>query len=109
MLEPMSVAAVAGVLGAVGSGMANEAGRWAWESAGGLVRRIAGREVAAPANPAEVEAVARVVHEGVLGDPRLARAWAVFAGGVRPPGRFTVGRPTPAPVHHGSSPTGGTR
>ncbi|MEU5342520.1 tetratricopeptide repeat protein, partial [Streptomyces sp. NPDC020766] len=92
MLEPMSVAAVAGVLGAVGSGMANEAGKWAWESAGGLVRRIAGREVAAPANPAEVEAVARVVHEGVLGDPRLARAWAEFAGGVRPPGG-TVGRP----------------
>lgn len=96
MLEPMSVAAVAGVLGAVGSGMANEAGRWAWESAGGLVRRIAGREVAAPANPAEVEAVARVVHEGVLGDPRLARAWAEFAVGVRPPGG-TVGRPTLPP------------
>ncbi|MEU9962465.1 tetratricopeptide repeat protein [Streptomyces sp. NPDC050982] len=92
MLEPMSVAAVAGVLGAVGSGMANEAGKWAWESAGGLVRRIAGREVAAPSNPAEVEAVARVVHEGMRGDPRLARAWAEFAGGVRPPGA-TVGRP----------------
>jgi len=96
MLEPMSVAAVAGVLGAVGSGMANEAGKWAWESAGGLVRRIAGREVAAPANPAEVEAVARVVHEGVLGDPRLARAWAEFAGGVRPPSG-AVGRPTLPP------------
>ncbi|MER5225009.1 tetratricopeptide repeat protein [Streptomyces flaveus] len=43
MVEPISVAAVAGVLGAVGSGMANEAGKWAWESAGGLVRRIAVR------------------------------------------------------------------
>ncbi|MGI3201047.1 hypothetical protein ACRJ4W_26385 [Streptomyces sp. GLT-R25] len=38
--------------------------------------------MAAPASPAEVEAVARVVHKGVLGDPRLARAWAEFAVGV---------------------------
>ncbi|MEU0643866.1 hypothetical protein [Streptomyces umbrinus] len=52
--------------------------------------------MAAPASPAEVEAVARVVHEGVLGDPRLARAWAEFAVGVRPPGG-TVGRPTLPP------------
>ncbi|WP_151481184.1 tetratricopeptide repeat protein [Streptomyces albicerus] len=92
MLEPMSVAAVAGVLGAVGSGMANEAGKWAWESAGGLVRRIAGREVAAPGNPDEVAAVARVVSEGVRRDPQLARAWVEFAGGVRAPG-VVVGRP----------------
>ncbi|MGA6226069.1 hypothetical protein ACPESV_37695 [Streptomyces umbrinus] len=52
--------------------------------------------MAAPASPAEVEAVARGVHEGVIGDPRLARAWAEFVGGARPPGG-TVGRPTLPP------------
>ncbi|GAB3005242.1 hypothetical protein GCM10023080_083680 [Streptomyces pseudoechinosporeus] len=92
MVEPISMAAVAAVLGAVGSGMANEAGKWAWESAGGLVRRIAGREVAAPGNPAEVDAVARLVYDGVRSDPQLARAWATFAGGVQRPGAV-VGRP----------------
>jgi hypothetical protein len=49
MVDPISLGAIGAVLGAVGSGMANEAGRWAWESAGGLVRRITGREVPAAA------------------------------------------------------------
>ncbi|MFD5746698.1 tetratricopeptide repeat protein [Streptomyces sp. NPDC127033] len=79
MLDPMSLAAITAVLGAVGAGLANEAGKWAWESAGGLVRRIAGQEVAAPTGPAELSAVARLVHEGVRHDPALARAWAAFA------------------------------
>lgn len=82
MLDPISLTAITGVLGAVGLGMANEAGKWAWESAGGLVRRIAGREVRAPAAPDEVEAVARLVHAGVRQDPALARAWTAFARGV---------------------------
>ncbi|MFE3825329.1 tetratricopeptide repeat protein [Streptomyces sp. NPDC059092] len=79
MLDPMSLAAITAVLGAVGAGMANEAGKWAWESAGGLVRRIVGQEVAAPTGPGELSAVARLVHESVRDDPALARAWAAFA------------------------------
>ncbi|MFE4646153.1 hypothetical protein, partial [Streptomyces sp. NPDC056730] len=69
MLEPMSLAAIAAVLSAVGAGMANEAGKWAWESAGGLVRRIVGQEVTAPAGPAELTAVAERIHEVVRTDP----------------------------------------
>lgn len=34
MLDPLSMSAVTVVLGAVGASMANEAGRWAWESVG---------------------------------------------------------------------------
>ncbi|MEV0225242.1 tetratricopeptide repeat protein [Streptomyces sp. NPDC050704] len=91
MLEPMSVAAVAGVLGAVWSGMANEAGKWTWQSAGALVRRIAGREVVAPRNPEELDVVARAVYEGLRRNPQLVGVWAEFAGRVRAPG--LVGRP----------------
>ena len=86
MMDPISLGAIATVLGAVGSGMANEAGKWAWESAGGLVRRIAGREVTAPTTPGQLDDVARLVHDRVHDDPRLARAWAEFARGVRTPG-----------------------
>ncbi|MCW8383070.1 tetratricopeptide repeat protein [Streptomyces justiciae] len=86
MLDPISLGAIGAVLGAVGSGMANEAGKWAWESAGGLVRRIAGREVPAPTTPGQLDDVARLVHERVHGDPQLAQAWAQFARGVRAPG-----------------------
>ncbi|MFY1679510.1 tetratricopeptide repeat protein [Streptomyces sp. WMMC905] len=96
MLDPISLGAIAAVLGAVGAGMANEAGRWAWESAGGLVRRIAGREVVAPATREQLEDVARLVHERVRDDPELARAWLRFAEGVR--GRHSssgVGRRRP--------------
>lgn len=79
MLDPISLGAIGAVLGAVGAGMGNEAGKWAWESAGGLVRRIVGQEVAAPAGPADLEAVAQRIHEGVRTDPALARAWTLFA------------------------------
>ncbi|BFV57925.1 hypothetical protein KCMC57_up30290 [Kitasatospora sp. CMC57] len=34
VLDPLSMSAVTVVLGAVGASMANEAGRWAWESVG---------------------------------------------------------------------------
>ncbi|MGW1020038.1 hypothetical protein ACWGLO_08540 [Streptomyces niveus] len=67
------------VLGAVGAGMANEVGKRGLETAGGLVRRIAGREVAAPADPDQIALVARIVYDGVHRDPALARAWQVFA------------------------------
>jgi tetratricopeptide (TPR) repeat protein len=83
MLEPISLGAIGAVLGAVGSGMANEAGRWAWESAGSLVRRITGREVPAPTTPDQRDEVARLVSEGLRQDPRLARTWTRFAHDVR--------------------------
>ncbi|WP_381791441.1 tetratricopeptide repeat protein [Streptomyces niveus] len=67
------------VLGAVGAGMANEVGKRGLETAGGLVRRIAGREVVAPADPDQTAVVARIVYDGVHRDPALARAWQVFA------------------------------
>ncbi|MET9508610.1 tetratricopeptide repeat protein [Streptomyces flavidovirens] len=92
MLDPMSLAAITAVLGAVGSGMANEAGKRAWESAGGLVRRIAGRDVAAPTSGVEREAVARVVFEGVHRDPQLALRWEAFTQGM-PSTRGASGRP----------------
>src|SRR6476620_3379174 len=71
MLDPTSVAAISAVLGAVGSGMANEAGKWAWESTGAAVRRITGREVPAPVAPEERDDVARMVHERLRADPQL--------------------------------------
>ncbi|MFF2848428.1 tetratricopeptide repeat protein [Streptomyces sp. NPDC058001] len=82
MLDQVSLTAIATVLGAVGSGMANEAGRWAWESAGGLVRRIAGREVTAPTGAGERDAVAREVLAGLQRQPQLAVAWAAFAQAI---------------------------
>ena len=89
MIDPVSMSAIAAVFGAVGSGMASEAGKLAWESAGGLVRRLAGREVPAPATADELDAVARMVHDRVRDDPELALIWTRFARGVRTPGRIT--------------------
>lgn len=86
MVDPVSLGAIGAVLGAVGSGMANEAGKWAWESAGGLVRRIAGGEVTAPTTPGQLDDVARLMHERLRGDPQLAQTWAQFADQVRAPG-----------------------
>ncbi|MER7397746.1 tetratricopeptide repeat protein [Streptomyces sp. NPDC000151] len=81
MVDPMSLAAVTAMLGAVGTGMANEAGKRALESVGGLARRIAGREVAAPATPGDWDGLARLLHEGALRDPghaaRLAEVQAL--------------------------------
>ena len=64
MVEPLSLAAVSGALGAVASSMANEAGRSAWESLGGLARRMSGRDVDAPQNASEWEALVRLLTEG---------------------------------------------
>ncbi|MFJ4918883.1 tetratricopeptide repeat protein [Streptomyces sp. NPDC088725] len=87
MLDPNSLTAIGAVLATVGAGMANEAGKWAWESAGGLVRRIAGREVPAPTGPEELAAVAELVHAGVRSDPALARSWSAFARSAPGPAR----------------------
>ncbi|MFJ7087520.1 tetratricopeptide repeat protein [Streptomyces griseus] len=92
MLDPISMAAITAVLGAVGSGVASEAGKWAWETAGGLVRRMAGREVVAPTRPEDREAVARIIHDSVHSDPELARTWNTFARGVQTTG-VAIGRP----------------
>lgn len=103
MLEPMSLAAIAAVLSAVGAGMANEAGKWAWESAGGLVRRIVGQQVTAPAGPDEMAAVAERIHAAVRTDPALARAWEAFARTAPGPGTADAVRRCPPP--YGSSRT----
>ncbi|MEU9848469.1 tetratricopeptide repeat protein [Streptomyces sp. NPDC047985] len=79
MLDPTSVAAISAVLGAIGAGMANEAGKWAWESTGGVVRRIVGREVVAPVAADERDDVARLIHERIRTDPQLADHWTAFA------------------------------
>ncbi|WP_405975030.1 tetratricopeptide repeat protein [Streptomyces sp. NBC_00988] len=88
-MDLLSTGAIGAVFGAVGSGMAGEAGKLAWESAGGMVRRLAGREVTAPATPDEVNAIARMVHDRVHSDPELALAWTRFARGVRIPEPLT--------------------
>ncbi|MEU6173170.1 ATP-binding protein [Streptantibioticus parmotrematis] len=82
MVDPASLTAITTVLGAVGGGLANEAGKAAWESAGVLIRRIAGREVQAPTDADQRVAVARVVLDGICREPALAGAWQVFASGV---------------------------
>ncbi|MEV0369252.1 tetratricopeptide repeat protein [Streptomyces sp. NPDC050636] len=79
MVDPISLGAITAILGAVTASMANEAGKRAWESVGGLVRRIAGREVPAPAGSAEREAVARLLVDGARRDPAHARALAAWA------------------------------
>ncbi|MFJ5923048.1 tetratricopeptide repeat protein [Kitasatospora sp. NPDC092948] len=90
MIDPLSVSAVTGVLGAVGSAVAGEAGKWAWESVGNLVQRVTGRQLAAPAGAEEREELARLLVEGARRDPAHARALAAWltglAGGEDEPG-----------------------
>ncbi|MBD0843763.1 tetratricopeptide repeat protein [Streptomyces sp. TRM68416] len=93
MMDLISVGAISAVLGAVGSGMGSEAGRWVWESTGGLVRRVTGREVPAPTTPGARDEVARLVHDRIRADDQLARDWALFARGVRVPGAGAPLRP----------------
>ncbi|KJK59496.1 tetratricopeptide repeat protein [Saccharothrix sp. ST-888] len=76
MVDPLSLSAVTAFLGAAGAGMANEAGKRAWETVGGLVARAVGREVPAPAGAAEREAVAGLLMAAALRDPDQARALA---------------------------------
>ncbi|MEV7346454.1 tetratricopeptide repeat protein [Streptomyces sp. NPDC093544] len=94
MLDPISLGAITAVLGTVGSGMANEAGKWAWESTGGLVRRIVGREVTAPTSTEQLTEVAQLVHERLQGDQQLARTWALFAQALPTSGAGAAPRPT---------------
>ncbi|MFD7341514.1 tetratricopeptide repeat protein [Streptomyces violascens] len=86
MLELTSTAAIAAVLGSVATAAANEAGKAAWESAGGLVRRIVGREVRAPRGRDELDSVAQQVHDALRHNPALAQAWTAFARSAPRPG-----------------------
>ncbi|MFJ4680373.1 hypothetical protein [Kitasatospora sp. NPDC088783] len=82
MIDPLSVTAVTGVLGAVGSAMAGEAGKWAWEAVGNLAQRVTGRQVAAPVGAEECEELARRLVEGARNDPERARALAAWMSGL---------------------------
>ncbi|MFD3514601.1 tetratricopeptide repeat protein [Streptomyces sp. NPDC058657] len=99
MLDPISLAAVTAVLGAVASGTANEAGKWVWQSTGGLVQRALGRHVAAPSSGRQLDDVAHRLHEAMRHDPGLARDWAAFAGTVTRPGRVRSTPRLPAAPH----------
>jgi len=74
VVDPTSVAAVMSVLSAVSGGIAGEAGKWAWGSAGSLARRIAGHEVPAPAGAAEREELSRLLAEAARRSPAQAEA-----------------------------------
>ncbi|WP_329321023.1 tetratricopeptide repeat protein [Streptomyces sp. NBC_01262] len=76
MLELISLATVTAMLGTVGAGLGNEAGKQAYLMIGGLARRMAGREVPAPERPADWEGLARLLYEGALRDPQHARGLA---------------------------------
>ncbi|MFF0294374.1 tetratricopeptide repeat protein [Kitasatospora sp. NPDC004614] len=82
MIDPLSVSAVAGVLGTIGSAMAGEAGKWAWESIGNLAQRVTGRQLAAPSGAEEREELARLLVEGARRDPAHARALAAWLTGL---------------------------
>ncbi|MFF2521046.1 tetratricopeptide repeat protein [Streptomyces liangshanensis] len=76
------MSAVVTFLGAVGAGMANEYGRRLNEAVGGMVARVAGREVTAPAGQADREAVARVLVAEARRDPGQARLLGSLMSGL---------------------------
>ncbi|MEU7178426.1 MULTISPECIES: tetratricopeptide repeat protein [Streptomyces] len=99
MVDPISIGAVTAVLGTVTMSMANEAGKRAWESAGVLVRRIAGRETPAPDGSEARAALAGLLVEGAQRDPAHARALAAWLNGApRPGGADAVPRQLPVSV-----------
>ncbi|MEW2544543.1 tetratricopeptide repeat protein [Streptomyces sp. NPDC047002] len=75
MLDLISTTAINAVLGTIGSSMANEAGRWAWENVGALVRRTLGRDTPAPVDGAQTETLAVALHRALADNPGAARAW----------------------------------
>ncbi|WP_405018736.1 tetratricopeptide repeat protein [Kitasatospora sp. NBC_00070] len=100
MLDPLSISAVTAVLGAVGASMANEAGRWAWESVGGLTRRAFGREVPAPTGAAEREQLAGRLVARAQADPAFALELSAWLNGNAGAGTYrpAVPRALPASV-----------
>ncbi|MFJ5885067.1 tetratricopeptide repeat protein [Kitasatospora cineracea] len=81
MIDPLSVTAVAGMLGAFGSAMAGEAGKWTWEAVGNLAQRMTGRQVEAPVGAEECEELARQLVAGARNDPERARELAAWMRG----------------------------
>ncbi|WP_328471874.1 tetratricopeptide repeat protein [Streptomyces sp. NBC_00448] len=82
MLDPLSVSAVTTFLGSVGAGAAGESGRRLCEAVGGVVARVAGREVTAPADAAAREALAAVLVDQARSDPERARALGTWMSGA---------------------------
>ncbi|WP_406112830.1 tetratricopeptide repeat protein [Kitasatospora purpeofusca] len=80
-VDPLSLSMVTAFLGAAGAGMANEAGKRAWETVGGLVARVVGREVPAPVGQAERESVAGLLVAEAMRSPEQARALAAVMSG----------------------------
>ncbi|MFI7007784.1 tetratricopeptide repeat protein [Streptomyces sp. NPDC050145] len=88
-MDPVSAVVV--VLGAVGSGMAGEAGKRAWEFTGNLVRRITGRDVPAPTTPDQVEQVARLIVEACADRPELLTRFIELTGALAAPQQPVLG------------------
>lgn len=87
MVDPLAVSAIDAVLRAVSSSTACESGKWVWESAGSLIRRVAGHEVPAPMTAEDRAVVAQLIHDRVCGDAELALLWIRFVRRVPVPGR----------------------
>ncbi len=96
MIEPISMSAVSWMLGAVGSGMANEAGRRAHELLGNLAARVTGRQVRAPAGHTEWDTLGRTLYEAALRDAAHARSLAALVD--------LVGTTLPGPCERTSAP-----
>ncbi|MEK2488072.1 tetratricopeptide repeat protein [Kitasatospora purpeofusca] len=97
-MDPLSLSMVTAFLGAAGAGMANEAGKRAWETVGGLVARVVGREVPAPVGVAERESVAGLLVAEALRSPEQARALAAMMSGRGPGGAAAHGVPRSLPA-----------
>ncbi|WP_324604084.1 MULTISPECIES: tetratricopeptide repeat protein [Streptomyces] len=97
-VDPLSLSMVTAFLGAAGAGMANEAGKRAWETVGGLVARAVGREVPAPVGQAERESVAGLLVAEALRSPEQARALAAVMSGKGTGGAAAHGVPQLLPA-----------
>ncbi|GAB2747389.1 tetratricopeptide repeat protein [Kitasatospora kifunensis] len=98
MVDPLSVSAVTGVLGAMSASVATEAGKAVYESFGGVVRRAFGREVAAPRGAKERAELAALIVQRVRQEPEQARALAQWMGAAGASGgSFGQGAPALLP------------
>ncbi|MFJ6136919.1 tetratricopeptide repeat protein [Kitasatospora sp. NPDC092286] len=97
-VDPLSLSMVTAFLGAAGAGMANEAGKRAWETVGGLVARAVGREVSAPVGQAERESVAGLLMAEAMRSPEQARALAAVMSGKGAGGAAAHGVPRLLPA-----------
>ncbi|MFJ4096049.1 tetratricopeptide repeat protein [Kitasatospora sp. NPDC089913] len=97
-VDPLSLSMVTAFLGAAGAGMANEAGKRAWETMGGLVARVVGREVPAPVGAAERESVAGLLVAEASRSPEQARALAAAMSGRSTGGAAVHGVPRLLPA-----------